>query len=43
MLGYLGGQPISYPYTQLSLILTVTYFAYIPLLSFTTASVTRSN
>lgn len=37
LLGFLGGQPISYPYTDLSLILTFVYFSYTPFLSFWTA------
>lgn len=33
LLGWLGGQPISYPYTDLSYILTFVYFAYVPILA----------
>lgn len=33
LLGWLGGQPISYPYTDLSYILTFVYFAYVPVLA----------
>ena len=37
MLGYLGGQPISYPYTELSFFFTCIYFSYVPFLAFITA------
>lgn len=32
MLGFLGGQAITYPYSEVSTVLAVAYFSYVPLL-----------
>ena len=34
MLGFLGGQAITYPYSEVSVVLSIAYFSYTPLLAF---------